>query len=75
MLAPFVRAGLVTVVPWDQASEATHLENDKKNGNSRICMEAYGGQADWVAVMDTDEYFYIKHKDQGMLGQLDGMLT
>jgi len=32
-----------------------------KNSNSQDCVDTYGARADWVAIMDTDEVFYLQH--------------
>ena len=62
MLAPFVSQGAVTLVPWQQDDAAgEHLGNQAKNDNSHQCVTTYGPLADWVAVMDTDEVFYLQH--------------
>jgi hypothetical protein len=61
MLAPFVAQGAVTLVPWHQNGTGMHLSNEAKNGNSRDCVDTYGARADWVAIMDTDEVFYLQH--------------
>lgn len=74
MLAPFVEAGLVTHVPWDQNSTSTHLDNEKKNANSRRCLEEFGPHADWVSIMDTDEVFYLHKDGLGALGALNEYL-
>ena len=61
MLAPFVSRGAVTLVPWHQDKAAEEpLGNEAKNGNSQECVATYGVRADWVAVMDTDEVFYLQ---------------
>ena len=74
MLQPFVDAGVVIRVPYDQDSSEDHLDNGKKNGNSRECLEAYGKDADWVSIMDTDEAFYIYEQGKGALGSLNRLL-
>ena len=61
MLAPFMSHGVVTLVPWHQDKAADEpLGNEAKNGNSQECVATYGMRADWVAVMDTDEVFYLQ---------------
>ena len=80
MLAPFVAQGLVTLVPWRQDQAVTGpLANDAKNDNSKECVATYGARADWVAVMDTDEVFYLQHDGSGSeestgIGVLRGFL-
>ena len=61
MLAPFVAQGAVTLVPWQQDDTGKHVSNEAKNGNSQDCVNTYGARADWVAIMDTDEVFYLHH--------------
>lgn len=64
MLAPFLAAGAVTLVSWNQNASAAHLSNEAKNNNSQGCVAAYGHLADWVTVMDTDEIFYLQRNDK-----------
>lgn len=74
MLQPFVDANLVTHVPWDQNATSSHLENDQKNHASHVCLQEYGPLADWVSVMDTDEYFFLHKKGFGALGAISEYL-
>jgi hypothetical protein len=61
MMAPFITQGAVTFVLWHQDKAAEEpLGNEAKNGNSQECVTTYGVGADWVAVMDTDEVFYLQ---------------
>jgi hypothetical protein len=62
LLAPFIAAGVVTHVSWGQES-IDSLPNGIKNGNTGECFEKYGKDADWVMVLDTDEYFYYEKQD------------
>ena len=73
MLAPFLAAGAVTLVSWNQNASAAHLSNEAKNNNSQECVAAYGHLADWVTVMDTDEVFYLQRDDKESMGATTGV--
>ena len=73
MLAPFVAAGAVTLVSWNQNASAAHLSNDAKNNNSQECVASYGHLADWATVMDTDEVFYLQRDDKESMGATTGV--
>ena len=45
VLAPFIKAGVVTHMPWNQESLGL-LPTKIKNGNSKECVRKYGMQAD-----------------------------
>ena len=62
LLAPFIAAGVVTHIPWHQESLEL-LPNGNKNDNSAQCLQKYGMQADWVAILDSDEYFYYETRN------------
>jgi hypothetical protein len=59
VLAPFIAAGVVTHIPWHQNTTEL-LDNGIKNGNSAECVAKHGVNADWVAILDTDDYFYYE---------------
>jgi hypothetical protein len=65
LLAPFIAAEVVTHVPWEQNS-TDFLPNGNKNSNSKECLNKYGKNADWVTVLDTDEYFYYEKENMTM---------
>jgi hypothetical protein len=75
MLKPFIEAGAVTYVSYDQNSRSDHMANAVKNANSAECWDRFGGQADWLSLMDTDEVFYIEKAGEGAVGMLNDMLT
>ncbi len=62
VLAPFIAAGVVTHIPWYQ-NTIKLLDNEIKNGNSAECIAKHGVNADWVAILDTDEYFYYERNN------------
>ncbi|CAF2872835.1 unnamed protein product [Rotaria sp. Silwood2] len=62
LLAPFIAADVVTHIPWYQ-NTTNLLPNDIKNQNSVECLNNYAKDADWVAILDTDEYFYYEKKN------------
>lgn len=72
-MAPFIETGAVTVVPWGSNITNALLPNDDKNGNSIKCINDYGHMADWVAIMDTDEVFYVKDP-AGSFGAVNRLL-
>lgn len=73
VMAPFIETGAVTVVPWGSNITGALLPNDDKNGNSIKCINDYGHMADWVAIMDTDEVFYVKDP-AGSFGAVNRLL-
>ena len=59
VLAPFIIAGVVTHVPCHQKWSDLLLD-ELKNWDNKECIRKYGMNADWVAIFDTDEYFYYE---------------
>lgn len=73
VLAPFIAAGVVTHIPWQQNTTEL-LQDDIKNGNSAECIVKHGVNTDWVAIIDTDDYFYYERNNVSF-HTLDGLLS
>jgi hypothetical protein len=58
---PFVKIGAVTVVPSFRRAHRNILEGSQsaKNIDDFHCINTYGVQADWTALLDADEYISI----------------
>ncbi|CAF3374591.1 unnamed protein product [Rotaria socialis] len=73
VLAPFIAAGVVTHIP--QGGNTTDLlHNNIKNENSVECLNRYSKKADWVAIFDSDEYFYYENENRAVHA-LNSLLT
>ncbi|CAF3776020.1 unnamed protein product [Rotaria sp. Silwood1] len=62
VLEPFIAAGVVTHVPWQQNTTELFLF-EYQEIQAHECINKYGIHADWVAYFDIDEYFYFEKQN------------
>ncbi|CAF4048348.1 unnamed protein product [Rotaria sordida] len=62
VLEPFIAAGVVTHVPWQQNTTKL-LQFKYQQTQAKECITKYGIHADWVAYIDTDEFFYFEKQN------------
>ncbi|CAF1444204.1 unnamed protein product [Rotaria sordida] len=62
VLESFIAAGVVTHVPWQQNTTKL-LQFKYQQTQAKECITKYGIHADWVAYIDTDEFFYFEKQN------------
>lgn len=65
VLAPYIKAGLVELYDWPYASQPGNKEawTEIHAAAYRHGLDLANGESKWVALLDTDEFMFPKHKD------------
>ncbi len=70
LLAPLIKAGVVTLIDWDYPYVSGAADNSWRfcqRGQMHHCLYKYGGRSDWMLFIDVDEFIYPVCSENSLL--------